>query len=152
MASTQTRAIARAGDARCYVSKKGKMKNITLSLLAFLILTGCATGGHVKHPPQLINDSEYSDVIIKRDNAFLGGGISFTFTINGEDIYVFRNSDKYEFKLTPGEYIFGVKSSGGWQVYGNFNEITVNLERNKVYIYRLVPDMSSGARIQRSSK
>lgn len=127
------------------------LKKIVLLCSLTSILFGCAHG-LIQSPPSLKSLGDYADIVVCRDSAFIGSAIGFTFTINGEEIYEFGNGDSYQFKLDPGEYLFGVKSSGGWQIAGNFNEIEVILKANKKYIYRLIPDMGSGSRIQPSSK
>ena len=121
-----------------------------IMLICCLLLVGCAQG-LIKPPPSPINAANNADIVVCRDSAFMGSAISFTFTINGQDIYEFANGDSYNFKLDPGEYLFGVKSSGGWQIAGNFNEIEAILKANKKYLYRLIPDMGTGSRIQPGS-
>jgi len=126
------------------------LKKIMLICFLASLFTGCAQG-LIKPPPSLTSLESNADITVCRDSAFMGSAISFTFTINGQDIYEFGNGDSYKFKLDPGEYLLGVKSSGGWQIAGNFNEINANLKANQRYIFRLIPDMGSGSRIQPSS-
>jgi hypothetical protein len=81
----------------------------------------------------------------------MGGAQTITFTIDGKDIYMFRNGDEIAFQIDPGEHLFGVKCHGGWQMTGNFSEIAQDIEPNKSYRLRIIPDMNRGCRIERSS-
>jgi hypothetical protein len=129
------------------------MQKIFQFLWPFLILAGCATGqGHVNPFPPIKDLSNSSEITVKRDDAFMGSAQTFTLTIDNKDIYMFRSGDIISFKLDPGEHFFGVKCHGGWQMIGNYTELAQEIKPNHKYIFRIIPDMSRGCRIERSSQ
>jgi hypothetical protein len=119
----------------------------------FIILTGCALGQGLVNAPQKVSDlSNASEIIIKRVDSFIGAAQTITFTLDGQEIYKFRTGNQYSFKIDPREYLFGVKCAGGWQMWGNVSELAVEIKPKNTYMFRIIPDMSLGCRIERSSE
>ena len=128
------------------------MKQLIMSIF-FVTLTGCALGQGLVNAPQKVSDlSDAAEITIKRDDSFMGSGQTITFTIDGQEIYKFRSGDQYSFKIDPREFLFGVKCAGGWQMWGNVSELAVEIKPRNTYVFRIIPDMSIGCRIERSSQ
>ena len=121
--------------------------------ILLVLLSGCATGrGQVNPFPTITDSSQTSKIIVNRDSAFMGGAQTYTLTVDGQDIYMLRSGDEISFQINPGEHLLGVKCHGGWQVTGNFSEIAQEMKPNSMYRFKIIPDMSRGCRIERTSQ
>lgn len=86
-----------------------RTKLLGLVLMAVLIFVGCASGHPVvgKYPPTIASDNP-ATIMLQRGNAYVGGGGTFKFTIDGEVVYHIANNQQIEFKIDHGEHYFGV--------------------------------------------
>lgn len=125
---------------------------IFLTLIT-LIVSACATGkGPIAPFPKVSNPSNSSNIRIVRDEAIMGSAQTITFTLNGRELYMFTPGDNIEFEIDSGEHLFGVKCHGGWQMAGNVSEMPQVVQPGKTYLFRIIPDMNRGCRIERSSQ
>lgn len=77
------------------------------------LLTACSTGGVViNQPPEPDSPQDAVNVRIHRD---VTDGVmleNLVFTMNGEPIYQFGDTNDFTFVTVPGEYLFGYRQGG----------------------------------------
>lgn len=103
--------------------------------------------------PQPYAVGQQATIIVKRDAGVYGSGLGATFTVNGRDIAYFKPGQFYQFNVAPGEYLFGVRQTGGLgKLLADVDrEIAVQALSGRTYILRLYIERGSGMHIQRSS-
>jgi len=78
-----------------------------------LLLVGCASGP-IGRLPAIEDQAQSGDVFVIRNSNFVGSGVSYYITIDGNDMFAIRVGQYTKFKLVIGEHYIGVKCFGGW--------------------------------------
>ena len=140
---------------------------ICTSLVIFALFSGCAastqnspgTSSHVAisptqiiHPP-LTSGPGQATIIVKRDPGFFGSGLDATLTVDGTDTARLKAGQYYQFRIAPGEHLFGVRPTEGLGklLADVHREVAVTAVAGRTYVLRLLAERGSGMHIQRSS-
>lgn len=123
---------------------------ITLTAMT-LLLAACATSptpiiNAKQVPPERIlyraeaSGKDAAKAVFIRDTGLLGAGLSQRLFINDEVAALLDVGEKVEFKLEPGEYIFGVRKE--MDVFNQYNDNSIDqtLAPGRTYYYRILSD------------
>ncbi len=139
-----------------------------LLLALVLVLTGCATqniAGTASYT--LVPDSQivtrlieplahepYATIIVKRDAGMFGSGLSSTLILDTKHVAKIDRGQYLEFRVTPGEHIFGVALSTLFNSTATKyeHEIAIDCKAGQIYYVRLYPQAGNGMAIGRSSQ
>ena len=127
------------------LQKKNMMKHkiiFTMLFIAFLV-NGCASIREVKPVSSVMSTEPTGKVVLMRNYSFIGAGIYFWATLNGEDIAGIYTDQHTIFSLSQGEYSLGVRCRGAWTLKWELDEIIANVEHGKTYYYLLSENESS---------
>jgi hypothetical protein len=78
-----------------------------------------------------------------RNYSFIGAGVHFWATLNGEDIAGLYTNEHTIFPLSPGNYSLGVRCRGAWTLTWELDEINVDVQPERTYYYLLSENESS---------
>lgn len=132
---------------------------LCITILAVSQLFGCGTSqpipaseARMVSPERLYlassNDPSAAVAVFIRD---INGGIyDRLLTVNGNRAALFEAGEKAVIRLSPGDYVFGVKPTNPFVEISEYT-LDQKLEAGKTYTYRIIFDMGNGStRLQRS--
>ena len=77
------------------------------SLVSATLLGACSTtSGPISAPPTPTSGHPVT-ISLHRVESLEGAPVPMVFTIDGAEVYGLRNGETYQFKLDPGQYVFG---------------------------------------------
>jgi hypothetical protein len=139
--------------------KTPKLFSLAASLM---LVSACATSpvprGEATPVPSerilftvLPKSADPAHVVFVRDTGFVGAGVNYHLSINGQRAASFATGERWEVKLDPGTYLFGVIPT---DLFGAHSEYILDqtLLPGQGYQYRLLSTGAGkgGFRIQRS--
>lgn len=119
-----------------------------IALLSVLLLSACATSPvPVEQANAVPSDRVYwnvrpvqartAKVTFVRDTGFLGGGVLFHLSINGQKAASVDTGERVSFEIDPGEYVLGFQPT---DAFGTMTGYTIDqdIKPGQQYFYRLL--------------
>lgn len=138
-----------------------KIPNILLLVISLMLVCACATapvlrGESTPVPSERIfftvppKSAHPAHVVFVRDVGFVGSGVNYHPSINGQRAAAIAIGERWEVKLDPGNYLFGVKPTDPLGVHAEY-VLDQTLLFDQGYQYRLLSTGGQGGfRIQRT--
>jgi TonB family protein len=116
-----------------------------------LILTGCASAGHIGELPAIADGMPSSTLVLVRPSNLIGMANSLYIALDGNDVFSIRSGDNTHFAIPAGQHTIAVKCFGGWSPTWKEDSKGFSAEPDRASYFSVSPSMTC-AKIEQVSE